>query len=143
MILDKAIADDLKKWTEKLGLSKQEIKLIKRNLKRMKMAEFKGIMNIITRKPNGELKDLWFNLDNFTPVTLTIYYLNIRSLMFLMVDVWEAKYSDRTRTTEIIAAIPEQKYKHASRYNFTHSEKQGKKCPNTKYWEDKRGQGLW
>lgn len=137
MIMDARISDDLKKWKKLLNLTKKEVRLIKKDIKGMKMKEFMDLVNMVTRNSKGEVMKLWFNLYSFTPVTLSIYHLKIKSLRFMLEEVWETAYSNRTRTTDIIELLPIQKTKYAKKYNFIHEEKQGKKCPNTKYWNKK------
>lgn len=135
--MDEVLSNELIYWEEKLNLTKDEVKLIKRHIRKMKMEEFKNLMDIIMKNPDGTNIEPWFKIERFNPITLSIYYLNIRSLKFLMDNVWESKYSNRTRTTDIVEALPEQLPKYSYKYNFIHSEKQGKGCPNTKYWEGK------
>lgn len=143
MFMDKELKKDLEVWKEALNLTKDEVKLIKRHTKGMKMEEFKNLMDMVTIKPNGERVELWFNRNTFTPITLSIYYLNIKSLKFLLEEVWNTSNSNRTRTTSIIAALPEQKAVYAKKYNFVHSEKQGKKCPNYNVYEKKKKNALF
>lgn len=143
MIMDREISKDLKRWKQELNLTGDEVKLVKRHLKGMRMAEFKELVDLVTIKSNGEKKDLWFNLHTFTPVTLSIYYLNIRSLKFILNEIWNTSYSNRSRTTALIAAIPMQQIKFAKKYDFVHSEKQGKKCPNTNVYERRKRNALF
>lgn len=143
MLMDKELKKDLGLWKKTLNLTNSEIKLIKKHIKGMKMEEFRNLMDIVTVKPNGEKINLWFNRDTFTPVTLSIYYLNIRSLKFLLEEVWGTSNSNRTRTTSIIAALPEQKVIYAKKYNFIHSERQGRKCPNYNVYEKKKRNALF
>lgn len=143
MFMDKELKQDLDVWVEALNLNAEEVKLIKRHIKGMKMGEFRNLLDIVITKPDGTKKDLWFNSITFTPITLSIYYLNIRSLRFLLEEVWNTSNSNRTRTTDIIVALPEQKVKYAKKYNFVHSEKQGKPCPNYNVYEKKKKNALF